>query len=257
MGGRVLLAVSCFALGGVLTACGTKYLFPPVVSCPSPSESPAAPVVAPAPTDEVVIEIRVKAPAGKAAGDVFAKDSSGLGQGALVNTQKPLDLAIEGDGFFQVTLPNGELAYTRTGNFGVGSQGALVTAQGYVVSPQITIPAHAVSISVGTDGTVSVQHLGALNASTVVGQLELCRFQNPGWLARKGAGLFQESERSGCPHIGTPGQNGLGLVRQGFRERHSDHNAAALLELVRDLGHETNNNADGHGVTVKLLDKGR
>jgi flagellar basal-body rod protein FlgG len=208
-------------------------------------------------SEEVVIEICVRVPPGKGSAPVFSKDSSGTAQGALVSTQNQLDLAIEGEGFFQVGLPDGTLAYTRVGNFGVAADGSLVTAYGLRITPEIKIPAGAVNVCVGSDGTVSIQRAGALDASTVLGQLTLARLANPGWLTPKESGLFQENTRSGCPIIGTPGRDGLGLVRQGFRERHSDRAAAALIELVRDLGHEVNNNADGNGVRIKVKAGGK
>jgi flagellar basal-body rod protein FlgG len=152
--------------------------------------------------------------------------------GALTNTQNPLDVAIEGDGFFQVILPNGEIRYTRDGSFRVNAQGNLVTSDGFLVSPQITIPPQAVSITIGSDGTVSVQNAGALNTATVVGQLTLVRFLNPAGLNAEGRNLFAETPASGAPIITVPGQNGAGFIRQGFLERSNVDIVSELINLI-------------------------
>lgn len=153
-------------------------------------------------------------------------------QGALTNTGNPLDIAIQGNGFFQVTLPSGETRYTRDGGFRLNAQGNLVTSDGFLISPQITIPADAVSISIGTDGTVSVQNAGATNASTPVGQLTLARFQNPAGLSAEGRNLFGETVSSGPPITATPGLNGTGLVQQGFLERSNVDVTTELVNLI-------------------------
>jgi flagellar basal-body rod protein FlgG len=153
-------------------------------------------------------------------------------EGALVNTQNPLDVAVEGEGFFQVTLPSGELRYTRDGALRLNAQGNLVTSDGFLISPQISIPTSAVSISIGSDGTLSVQNAGALNASTVLGQLTLVRFQNPAGLSAEGRNLFAETASSGAPIIATPGQNGVGLTRQGFQERANVDVVTELVNLI-------------------------
>ena len=153
-------------------------------------------------------------------------------QGALVNTQNPFDVAIEGDGFFQVTLPSGELRYTRDGGLRVNAQGNLVTSDGFLISPQITIPPQAVSVSIGTDGTVSIQSAGALNASTVLGQFTLARFQNPAGLSAEGRNLFAETASSGAPILATPGQNGVGFTQQGFLERSNVDVVTELINLI-------------------------
>ncbi|AMV25016.1 Flagellar basal-body rod protein FlgG [Gemmata sp. SH-PL17] len=153
-------------------------------------------------------------------------------EGALVNTQNPFDVAVEGEGFFQVTLPSGELRYTRDGALRLNAQGSLVTSDGFLISPQITIPTSAVAVSVGSDGTISVQNAGALNASTVLGQLTLVRFQNPAGLSAEGRNLFAETASSGAPLIATPGQNGVGLTRQGFLERSNVDVVTELVNLI-------------------------
>lgn len=152
--------------------------------------------------------------------------------GTLTNTQNPLDVAIEGDGFFQVLMPNGEIRYTRDGTFRINAQGSLVTSDGFLVSPQITIPPQAVSITIGADGTVSVQNAGALNTTTVVGQLTLVRFQNPAGLSAEGRNLFAETASSGAPIISVPGQNGAGFLRQGFLEKSNVDIVNELINLI-------------------------
>jgi flagellar basal-body rod protein FlgG len=153
-------------------------------------------------------------------------------QGSLVNTQNPFDVAVEGDGFFQVTLPSGELRYTRDGALRLNAQGNLVTSDGFLLNPQISIPPQAVSVSIGTDGTISVINAGATNTSTVLGQLTLVRFQNPAGLSAEGRNLLAETASSGAPLTATPGQNGVGLTRQGFLERSNVDVVNELVNLI-------------------------
>lgn len=149
--------------------------------------------------------------------------------GSLNPTGNPLDVAIEGQGFFQVTLPNGETRYTRDGALRLNAVGNLVTSDGFLISPQVTIPAEAISISIGNDGTISVVNAGANGASTTLGQLTLVRFPNPPGLSAEGRNLFAESASSGAPNTATPGLNGTGLLRQSFLER---SNVDVVNELV-------------------------
>lgn len=150
-------------------------------------------------------------------------------QGSLVNTQNPFDVAVEGEGFFQVTMPNGELRYTRDGALRVNAQGNLVTSDGFLINPQVTIPPTALNVTIGADGTVSATQAGATNATTVLGQLTLARFQNPAGLSAEGRNLLAETASSGAPILATPGQNGVGLLQQGFLER---SNVDVVTELV-------------------------
>ena len=138
-------------------------------------------------------------------------------KGDLQQTGNPLDLAIEGDGFFQVQLPSGDVGYTRSGAFKKNSQGQLVTSDGFLVQPQITIPPNALSISVGVDGTVSVLQAGQAQPQTV-GSIELVRFINPAGLQSQGRNLFIPTQASGDATPGTPGSDGLGTLLQGFVE---------------------------------------
>lgn len=149
-------------------------------------------------------------------------------QGDFNQTTNPLDVAIEGDGFFQVTLPDGNTAYTRAGAFKLDSTGGVVTSEGDAVTPQISIPQGAESITIGNDGTVSVT-LAGQSAPSQVGQLQTVRFANPAGLRAEGRNLFTETQTSGAPTLGTPGQDGLGQLAQGFLE---GSNVSVVEELV-------------------------
>ena len=138
-------------------------------------------------------------------------------KGDLQQTGNLLDLAIEGDGFFQIQLPSGDTGYTRSGAFKKNSQGQLVTSDGFTVQPQITIPPNAISVSVGVDGTVSVVQAGQSQPQTV-GTIELVRFINPAGLQSQGRNLFLPTQASGDATPGTPGSDGLGTLLQGFVE---------------------------------------
>ena len=138
-------------------------------------------------------------------------------QGDFQQTGNPLDIVIEGDGFFQVLTPNGETAYTRDGSFKMDSQGRLVDSDGYPMQPEITIPAEATNISVGADGTVTVNLPGQTTPSEV-GQIQLVKFLNPAGLSSQGRNLFAPSAASGDPVTGTPGANGFGTTAPGFIE---------------------------------------
>lgn len=139
-------------------------------------------------------------------------------QGSLTNTGNPLDLAISGQGFFQVMLPNGQIAYTRAGALHLDAQGNLVTLNGNPIQPSIQIPPDALSVTVGTDGTVSVTEPGQTQAQQV-GQIQLAMFANPGGLNSIGNSLFLATTASGNPIVGTPGgSEGLGSIEQGMLE---------------------------------------
>jgi flagellar basal-body rod protein FlgG len=149
-------------------------------------------------------------------------------QGNLQQTNNNKDVAISGNGFFQVTMPDGSAAYTRDGSFQVDNQGQLVTASGFVVQPAITIPAEAQSFTVGRDGTVSVTQAG--NAQPVqVGTLQLTTFINPAGLESKGENMYVETSASGTPNVNTPGLNGAGVLTQGYVET---SNVSVVEELV-------------------------
>ncbi|MGA2599397.1 MAG: flagellar basal-body rod protein FlgG [Bryobacteraceae bacterium] len=139
-------------------------------------------------------------------------------QGTFTETDNPLDLAIEGKGFFQVRLPSGDTAYTRDGGFQLDATGNIVTADGNPLEPQITIPAQAQSITIAADGTVSYTQVGQA-ASQVVGQIQLANFANPAGLNSLGGNLFSQTDASGDPTVGVPGgQEGIGSLMQGYVE---------------------------------------
>ncbi len=143
--------------------------------------------------------------------------SKQFSQGDFMQTENPLDILIEGPGFFQITMPDGTIAYTRDGAFKLDQDGNLVNSEGMYLEPQITIPPDAKEITIGIDGTVSVL-LPGQTTPQVVGNIQLVRFVNPAGLKAIGMNLFLPTEASGDPIVGTPGDNGFGLLRQGFLE---------------------------------------
>lgn len=149
-------------------------------------------------------------------------------EGQLQNTGNPLDVAIEGDGFFQVSLPDGTIAYTRDGSFRTDQNGHLVTLDGYQVLPNITIPQGASNVTIGPDGTVSVK-INSQTTPSQVGQIQLIRFLNPAGLQATGQNLFEQSQASGPPQAGVGGQNGFGSVLQGYLEM---PNVSVVQEMV-------------------------
>lgn len=148
--------------------------------------------------------------------------------GSVLTTEGALDVAIDGRGFFQVLMPNGDLGYTRDGQFQLDSTGQLVTASGYVVQPAITLPATTATITIGSDGTVSVLD-AATSAQTQVGQLQLADFPNPAGLEAVGDNLFRQTTASGAATNSTPGINGVGSVMQGALE---NSNVSVVEEMV-------------------------
>jgi flagellar basal-body rod protein FlgG len=138
-------------------------------------------------------------------------------QGDLTATNNQLDIAIEGDGFFQITLPDGTNAYSRAGAFQLDQDGQLVTPMGFPTSPAITISPTAVSVTIGQDGTISTIEPGD-TAPSEVGQLQLVRFQNPSGLKAIGQNLFTETIASGTPTTGSPAEEGYGRLNQGYLE---------------------------------------
>jgi len=152
-------------------------------------------------------------------------------QGNLQQTGNSLDLAIQGNGFFQVQLPDGTLAYTRDGAFQVNSDGTVVTANGDILQPQITIPADAMSISIAKDGTVSVTQPG--NVVTQQGPIQLTNFINPAGLQSMGDNLYLETVSSGTPNASNPGLNGLGTLQQGFVETSNVNVVEELINMIQ------------------------
>jgi len=161
-------------------------------------------------------------------------------QGDFQNTENELDWAIEGDGFFQIELPNGDTSYSRCGEFKLDADGRIVNADGYLLVPQLTVPTDTVSITVGMDGTVS-----AIQANDPIpreiGTIQLARFVNPAGLRSLGKNLFVPTEGSGDEIVGTAGQDGFGTISQGFLER---SNVSVVDEMVNMItaqrAYETN-----------------
>ena len=152
-------------------------------------------------------------------------------QGTLQTTNNSLDLALDGDGYFQVTLPGGQLAYTRAGNFSRSAQGQLVTAQGYVVQPAITIPDGAASITVANDGTVSAVVAGQTD-SVQLGQLTIASFANSSGLKATSDNFLTETAASGQAQIGVAGTTGRGNIRQGMLEASNVNVVEELVDMI-------------------------
>ena len=152
-------------------------------------------------------------------------------QGNLVQTDNALDVAIQGQGFFQVLRPDGSLGYSRAGNFQTDAQGQLVTPNGYLVEPAITIPEDAQSITIGADGVITVMQPGQ-PAPTQVGTLQLANFINPAGLQPVGENMYLETAASGAPQIGNPGLNGLGAVQQGSLETSNVNVVEEMVNMI-------------------------
>lgn len=152
--------------------------------------------------------------------------------GAFIQTGNALDIAIEGDGFFQIEMPDGSTSYTRDGSFKINEEGTIMTADGYPLVPGINIPNEAELISIGSDGTVSARLPGD-NTPQVLGNLQLVRFSNPAGLdARLGRNLLLETQASGAPNQGQPGLDGLGTVVQGFLENSNVQVVEEILQMI-------------------------
>ncbi len=152
-------------------------------------------------------------------------------QGNLSHTGNPLDLAIKGRGFFQIQMPDGNTAYTRDGSFQLNSQGQVVTSSGYQLQPAITVPIGSTGVTVGQDGTVSVQTPGS-TSPTQVGSIQLAQFMNPAGLQPMGQNLYQTSGASGSPQTSTPGSNGLGSLSQGSIETSNVNVVEELVNMI-------------------------
>jgi flagellar basal-body rod protein FlgG len=152
-------------------------------------------------------------------------------KGDLQQTGNTLDLAIEGDGFFQIQQPGGDIAYTRAGAFKKDSQGRMVTSDGFTLDPEITLPQNATSVTVGVDGTVSVTIAGQQQPQQV-GTIQLARFTNPAGLQSLGRNLFIPTQASGDATQGTPGQDGLGTLIQGFVESSNVNVVEEMVGLI-------------------------
>jgi flagellar basal-body rod protein FlgG len=153
-------------------------------------------------------------------------------QGNLNQTNNALDIAINGPGFLQIQMPDGTLAYTRDGSFQKDAQGQVVTSSGFPLSPALTIPADAVSVTIARDGVVSVLQ-GTSTAPTQIGTIQLASFINPGGLQSSGENLFVETASSGTPTPNTPGTNGTGLLNQGYVETSNVNVAEELVNMIQ------------------------
>ncbi|MFD1786089.1 flagellar basal-body rod protein FlgG [Sphingomonas floccifaciens] len=152
-------------------------------------------------------------------------------QGSLQTTGNSLDLALDGDGLFQVQMPGGQLGYTRAGNFNRSAEGLLVTSEGYQVMPGITIPEGTTSISIGEDGTVSATVPGQTEA-TQVGQIQVASFANPAGLTSIGSNYLIETGASGAVNLGIAGQDGRGKIRQGMLEGSNVNVVEELVDMI-------------------------
>ena len=152
-------------------------------------------------------------------------------QGDFQQTDNETDIAIEGSGFMQITMPDGTLAYTRAGALKKDSEGRLCTSDGYLITPNITIPNNTVKTAVGADGTVSVQTQGQ-SALQQIGKIELAGFPNATGLTAIGKSLFQQTDASGAPVLGQPGTNGMGTLLQGFLEMSNVNIMQEMINLI-------------------------
>ncbi|MFP4312705.1 MAG: flagellar basal-body rod protein FlgG [Alphaproteobacteria bacterium] len=165
-----------------------------------------------------------------------------VGQGAIQITENPLDLAITGEGYFQIQLPSGQTAYTRDGTFQMNENGELVTVQGYTVDPGITIPENALDIDINANGEVLVRLEGQV-ALQNLGQLQLSTFVNPVGLEAVGDNLFLETEASGAASTGNPGENQFGAIRQGALEQSNVNVVEEITRLISaQRAYEMNSN---------------
>jgi flagellar basal-body rod protein FlgG len=147
-------------------------------------------------------------------------------QGDMTQTNNQLDLAISGQGFFQVKKPDGTYAYTRDGSFKVDSEGKIVTSSGYYLDPSVTIDENTLSITIAKDGSVQATKVGG--TTSTAGNIELARFMNPGGLKSLGDNLYEQTEASGTPIIGTPNTSSFGSVSQGYLE-------ASNVDIVEEM----------------------
>jgi len=152
-------------------------------------------------------------------------------QGNIEQTGNSLDVAVQGRGFLQVTMPDGTIAYTRDGSLHMDQNGQIVTANGYAVDPAVSIPANAQSVTIGSDGTISVSLPGQA-ATQQVGTVQLADFINPAGLQPNGDNLYLETASSGSPQIGQPGLNGLGTLAQGALESSNVNVVEQMVDMI-------------------------
>ncbi len=153
-------------------------------------------------------------------------------QGALLQTENPLDIAIEGEGYFQVSKPDGTIVYTRDGSFKIDGEGNMVTSDGFLIEPQVTFPEDATAVTVGMDGTITALS-GGDTEPQVLGNITLARFANSAGLNAIGRNLFEETPASGIPVVGTPGEEGVGTLSSGFLEMSNVDVVKEMVEMIR------------------------
>ncbi len=154
-----------------------------------------------------------------------------VAQGNMQTTENSLDIAIAGDGYFQIAQPDGTIAYTRDGNFNLDNAGQIVTSSGQLLQPAITVPANASSVTIGQDGTVSVE-LQAGGGAQVLGQLQMARFINAAGLQSMGQNLLKETPASGAPQVGNPGADGMGILMQGALEASNVNVVEEMVSMI-------------------------
>ncbi|MBL4803056.1 MAG: flagellar hook-basal body complex protein, partial [Emcibacter sp.] len=152
-------------------------------------------------------------------------------QGSVIGTENDLDLAINGSGYYRITLPSGEDSYTRAGAFQLGPTGQIVTLEGYTVGPGLTIPQEAIDISINPEGEVLVKIEGQIDP-TNVGRLELVTFPNPAGLEAIGNNQFLETPASGAANVGVPNTPGFGALLQGFLENSNVNSVSEITSLI-------------------------
>jgi len=181
-----------------------------------------------------------------------------FGQGTVVSTGNPLDIMVEGDGFFQLRMPDGTMKYTRDGSFKMDADRTVVTSQGYRLEPEIVVPEDAVELSVSRDGIVSVMVAGDDSNVQEIGQIELARFPNSAGLAARGGNIFAESPASGVPILSNPGLDGMGETSAGFLEMSNVETVDELVSMISaqrayELNSKTISMADEMLQTVNRL----
>jgi len=152
-------------------------------------------------------------------------------QGNMINTEKPLDVGIRGEGFYQISMPDGSTAYTRDGSFALDATGTLVNQEGFSVDGDITVPADALSVTINAEGAVEVTLAGAA-APTEVGQIQLARFVNTAGLEAIGDNLYKETAASGTPNVSNAGVDGAGTLLQNFLEESNVNAVAEISDLI-------------------------
>lgn len=157
--------------------------------------------------------------------------SRNTGQGTFQNTENPLDVAMNGKGYFQIELPDGSIAYTRDGGFKLSDQGIIVTRDGFTVQPAITVPDNAISININQSGEVQVTLEGQADAQ-LLGQFEVASFINPAGLQAVGDNMFLETTASGNPILGQPAQDGMGKLLQGYLENSNVNPVSEITDLI-------------------------